>query len=941
MELSKKTGRSFPHFQDLPMGVCLTRTDFTVLLWNRKLEHWTGRRSADIVGRKLSAVYPHLKAPRYMDHLERVANGNASAIFSSREFPDLLESRLPNGDRRLFHSTVRQISPDEHGTEGEAYLMFCFQEAANWEGASKQANKGQSNGLQQAARQKEDVEKALIESEQKHRLLYENLSVGIFHYDINGYLTNCNQAFIDILGSSWEKVQNLYLFELPNMEVVGAIQDSLKGLTTYYNGPYTAFTSGQQVYLKAQFAPIKSNQDSIEGGIGLVEDISERVQAEQSLRERENQYRLMVEASEQVFFYIHNSEQKFTYLSPSVQQVLGYSQEEMIGKYYEDFISRSQLEELVQEINGRLINQGARSNIYIAAVPHKDGNRIYLEIVESPLRENGKVLGIQGFARDITSRVKAEQQLKESKEMLDSINRNIEEGIFRYRPEKGIVYANNALARMYDYADAESFIHNATHNFLEDVNFERLTNITYKHGSFINHEVSFKRGDGQQFWGLMSLTCIRNRKGGVEYYDGALTNITQRKKAEVEQEALYRVAHKTTAIRDTIAYYRDIHGILCEIMHGENMVVAELDSRYKQISFPYFADQKRKTPDTRTFGNGLLEYLMNGNEPVRVDRHQIQKMKEQGDIKEADTTCEYWLGVPISNSTTKFGALVVRSYDKKSGYTRRDEEILTFIAQHLATAIERNRHETSIINAKKEAEEANRSKSVFLANMSHELRTPLNSIIGFSRRVRRRLSEGKDNSIDQLIQKVIRNAENLLQIINDILDFSKIEAGKIEYNFKQVNVNEITNQVIEELEPLASQKSLTFRLEADKTYYLRSDPVKLKQVIQNLYSNAIKYTDEGEIVIKLDEAVERNEEWYRICISDTGIGIPYDKTHMIFNLFEQAQGADHQNRGGTGLGLSISRRFVKEMGGSLKVKSKEGVGSDFYILFPKSQGRRK
>lgn len=941
MQLRDAIDKEFHYLQDLPLGICFTRTDFTVVFWNRKMEHWTGKSWDDIQGKRLIDVYPHLQEHRYMSRLNQVIKGGPAVIFSSQLHPHFLPAYLPNGEKRIQYTTVSSVRAGMAGQNQEQLLLFSIQDVTETVRHLERIKKLRRDAVRQV-RQKEEAQKALKESEEKYRLLFQNLPVGIFHYNKEGTITTTNQAFIDIIGASFEEVKKLNLFKLPNKEVVGAIKDALKGLTTYYNGLYETTISGKRLHLKAQFAPIKSREGEITGSIALVEDISERVKAEKSLKERENQYRLMVEASEQVFFYIHDSEHRFTYLSPSVQNVIGYSQEDLIGRPYDELMTGVQTDDLVQEMTDRAIKTGNRSDIYVAVVQHKNGNKIYLELVESPLREDGKVTGIQGFARDITSRIKAEQELRESKEMLDSINRNIEEGIFRYRPGQGIVYANNALARMYGYSDAETFKRNAMEEFLaEGKHLDHLINEIYKHGSFVNREVSFIHDDGSQFWGLMSLTCVRDMNGEVEYYDGAVTDITQRKKTEMVQEALYRVAHKTTAIRDTLTYYRDIHEILNELMHGKNMFVAEVDPELTQIWFPYYEDQNDKYSDPEPFGNGLAEYVIRRNQPLRVDSKQFYNMADRGDIDIIGTPCQHWLGVPISNSNQKFGAIGVQSYDADVKYTKRDEEILTFVAQHLATAIERKRYERSIIQAKEEAEEANRSKSVFLANMSHELRTPLNSIIGFTRRVRRRLGEKLDKNIDKSLQTVLRNAENLLQLINDILDFSKIEAGKMEYNVKRVDVNELCRQVMDELEPLSSSKNLDLNLVADKTYYVRCDPSRLKQVFLNLGSNAIKFTDEGEVKFELKEVTRNQKKFININIEDSGIGISEEKISSIFNIFEQAHNTEKEGRGGTGLGLSISQRFVNEMGGFINVDSQVGEGSTFSVMFPKTENRKK
>ena len=233
--------------------------------------------------------------------------------------------------------------------------------------------------------------------------------------------------------------------------------------------------------------------------------------------------------------------------------------------------------------------------------------------------------------------------------------------------------------------------------------------------------------------------------------------------------------------------------------------------------------------------------------------------------------------------------------------------------------------------ARKEALEASRIKSEFLANMSHEIRTPLNGILGFTKLLLRNELTPRQRDYLQTIQK---SANNLLGIINEILDFSKIEAGKLVLENAPFNLRDLLQDTLTMLAPEAHDKqlelvSLVYR---DTPAALVGDSLRLKQVLTNLVSNAIKFTHQGTVAVRAmleDEDDERAQ--LRISVTDTGIGLSAEDLRQLFHAFSQADNSISRQAGGTGLGLVISKRLVEQMGGEIGVESVPGQGSEFWI----------
>ena len=234
-----------------------------------------------------------------------------------------------------------------------------------------------------------------------------------------------------------------------------------------------------------------------------------------------------------------------------------------------------------------------------------------------------------------------------------------------------------------------------------------------------------------------------------------------------------------------------------------------------------------------------------------------------------------------------------------------------------------------------ELEEASRHKSEFLANMSHELRTPLNAIIGYSEMLEEDAEDAGLNDFVADLQKVQSAGRHLLLLINDMLDLSKIEAGHMELLYEYFSVKAIIVEVLQTIEPLAkknaNQLTVTYLTPVDQ---MECDPIRVRQCLVNLLSNACKFTQNGRIAIEIETLRRQDGEWILFRISDTGIGIPEDKIEHIFDAFRQADASTTRNFGGTGLGLAICQKFCAMLGGKVTVTSQIDVGSTFTISLP-------
>ncbi|MCP5047649.1 MAG: response regulator [bacterium] len=289
------------------------------------------------------------------------------------------------------------------------------------------------------------------------------------------------------------------------------------------------------------------------------------------------------------------------------------------------------------------------------------------------------------------------------------------------------------------------------------------------------------------------------------------------------------------------------------------------------------------------------------------------------------------LKIPGEEETGVAGYLIFDNMTNKEAFKKQDVDLLEKLQGHITSAFIKSKLLMELETERETAQSANSAKSMFLARMSHEIRTPMNSVIGFADILK---NTPLNNEQQEFIGNITKSGEALLNLIDEILDFSKIEAGQLSVQCIDFDPEVVVAEVCRSMQPRVDNKPVEIlcRIEDDVPAYVRSDPGRIRQVLINLMSNAVKFTHEGSIQLSLSIDEEKgNRLKLHAALKDTGIGISENQMDTIFEAFQQADGTITRKYGGTGLGLAISRQIALLLGGGLRVESQLGTGSVFHF----------
>ncbi|MFQ3573483.1 MAG: PAS domain-containing protein [Thermodesulfovibrionales bacterium] len=619
------------------------------------------------------------------------------------------------------------------------------------------------------------------------------------------------------------------------------------------------------------------------------------------LRDVEKTYQAFFDNANDAIFIADIDTGLISDANKAAEMLIGRKKEEIIGMH-QSMLHPPDKRQYYEELFREAIRSASIKHEEVEVIDSK-GNISIVSISASLIKIKGKTY-LQGIFHDITEMKKAEEELRKGRELFELAIKGSRDGIWDWDIRNNKLYLSPMWKRMLGYEDSD--LENKIETFFDNLHpddLERVTNFIndYLKGteSEYRNEFRMRHKDGHYVWILAKGEALRDSSGCPYRMAGSHIDITHLKNVE---QALKESEERLRIMTDNM---RDVFWL----RSADNTKILYISPAYEKI-----------------WGRPCSELYEDPNSFLKaVHKDDIDMLLRHFDHynkNNADSDIEYRITRPDGEIRWIWAkAFAIRDVSGK-------------IIYHSGTAVDitdRKRMEMQLAIAKEAAEHANKAKSEFLANMSHEIRTPMNAIIGMSDIL---ISMDLTDEQRHYCNIISSSANSLLNIINDILDFSKIEAGRIDIEEESFSLRVLFSELVDMFTPQASLKdlSISYHIDDDLPDTYLGDRGRLRQILVNLIGNAIKFTHKGGVSISA-QMISRYENYvsFSMSIKDTGIGIPKEKMHMLFNAFSQLDNSTTKQYGGTGLGLAISQRLANLMGGRISVESTYGEGSKFTL----------
>jgi len=660
-----------------------------------------------------------------------------------------------------------------------------------------------------------------------------------------------------------------------------------------YHSTYRLLVNGEVIWINAAGEVIFDNQGNPETVIAAVQDITWQKKKESELKRLEQEKAAIILAIPDMIF-VFDREGVYRDFIPGIDISPLIPPEKFLGKKILDVLPQDIAARHFKSLQKAFETGQVQVSEY--TLTGVDGSLKYFEARFSPVNHDRAVV----IVRDVTQREKTRKSLQKSNKNLKLYSQALEESpisIIITDKDCTIEYVNKKFTESTGYQAEEVIGKNSRilKSGIQDWNFYHHMGNTIGAGKIWRSEIINRKKDDNLFWESTSISPIYNAKKEITHFIQVSQDITERKKSEESLQKLAAIVDSS----DAIIISKTPEGIISSWNRGAERV------------YGYKAEEVLGLPINIIVPPELKKEL-----------EEITKRIKEGERIESFETrriCKSSTMVDVSLSLSGI---------------KNDKGELTGIAMVGQDITRQKQLESELIAAKETAENATRTKSLFLANMSHEIRTPLNAILGFSEILSKRL---KDPVQKEYIESMHSSGKALLNLINDLLILSKAEAGKLEFYRQSTDVRYLAHDIESIFRLKARQKNLEFRVQIAENVprNLFLDELKIRQVLLNLTSNAIKFTEKGFVEIRIKaEQISGESADLIMEVKDTGKGIPPQFHKKIFKVFEQENTAISKNYGGTGLGLAITQQIVSQMQGHINIESEEGKGSLFSVYLP-------
>jgi len=568
------------------------------------------------------------------------------------------------------------------------------------------------------------AEKQLRENEHKFRLLADNTYDWEYWIDPDGNYIYLSQACERITGYSPNEFQKSpeLLFKLVHPDYAEKVYKHYHGELEMHEPIFNfefpiIHRNGEVRWLEHNCTPVFNTEGVFLGRRGNNRDITERLQAQEALKEGEERYKDLVEKA-RIAVLIDDKDGKFTYFNETFCNIFGYSEEEIKVRSIQSLVHPDDVDRVMQLHNKHLRGEQKSSRYEFKGVK-KDGSIIHLEVDALELKDNEEVVGTNSYLWDITERKLAEETLKENEQKLRNIFENSTNLFYSHTPEHVNTYLSPQVKDILGYSQEEAMVHwteFVSDNPINELGY-KITEKAIKTGKRqASYELELIKKNGEKIW-VEVREYPQTENGKTVAIIGSLTEITERKKAEQIQNVLYNISQAAITSKSIEDLITIIQKQLGKIIDTKNFYIAFYDEKTDTFSSAYISDEKDRI-ETWPAGKSYSAYVLKTGKSLLVTKDDAEKMRVAGEIINVGVPSEIWLGVPLFSDGVAKGVLAVQSYTNKNAYSLNDCEMLEFVASQISTSLERKNAEYIL----KESEERYRmlSKLTFEGIVLHE-----------------------------------------------------------------------------------------------------------------------------------------------------------------------------------------------------------------------------
>ena len=617
-----------------------------------------------------------------------------------------------------------------------------------------------------------------------------------------------------------------------------------------------------------------------------------------------------------------------TFMNTQGMMTLGFDNNDLTrGVSLPDLFMPEDIDRLMKELSDLTKPGQITFDEYVLI--NKQRRRVSVLFHAGPIITRNRVTGYRCVLTDVSKHKDYERELSNEKALLEHLIDAAPEAIVLTDFDGRIMRINKGFTKIFGY-DASDVANRMIDDLIvpEELKEEAINvdEVALAEGTQAIETIRRDKYGNRINVSLIASSVISD--DNTVAFLGIYRDITSEVKSRLMQEIQYNIS--TVALQDSDIFdiYPTIVQEIGKLWNVNNFFIALYNGEKDTLTFPFFADERDHFQETAA-KNTLTGWVIKNNKAVLLDENDILKIEKTGAISLVGSPCKIWMGVPLRMDDQVIGAICLQDYKSIDAFNKDDLQVFEFIANQIVLTLQRRRMLDNLITARKRAEEAAFSKQQFMSTMSHEIRTPLNEVIGISN-----LLHQSDPREDQMeyINTLRFSANHLLTLVNDILDYNKMEAGKIVFEKTEFDLVSMLDDIKRSYSHRANEKGISFTVDKteDLPCMLIGDPVRLNQVISNLLSNAMKFTSEGEVILKARvKQLQGTKVQLEFSVKDTGIGIEQEKLGEIFESYAQATADTTRKYGGTGLGLAICKKLVELQGGNIGVKSEPGKGSVF------------